>query len=588
LFQIYLYCISGKPEQREVGGPTQQRNEGKQSTPEQVGRSDADQLNYLEDLKVAQLRENDIQSRPITASRIQPPIIPCVPQPTGQPHSSNHSQQHTPPTQPFSVPPPSRGFDIGMLAALAGVGGGGGPPHPGISPEVQAQMQRQMAELLAAGSAHRMPPPVHHPEPQRMEPIVVMQETPPQFDLTALAALSGQGPLGPPGQRIVGAINAEDLEASFHTESSHGNNSCDDSGSGREERGGDNEERQGGRPPPGFGGQQQLQEILGQIGNMGPKLGAGGPVPGMLQHQMMQRHLQQMEQEQLRHGGVVPGGITAEQLRNGGILPEQLRAGGILPEQLRTGAILPEQLRAGGILPEQLQAGGILPGQLRPPVMAGGRLAAFGIPHQELRQRQLSGDPLGIQSLANMVPLEHQGQGSPNPFGPMMFPMIHPFGMPQIGMFPFGGQNPTVPQMKPMGLMRGPMLGGLPPTPARESPTGNSPHQPESAAPPLQAGWPTMFGPLSSGPSVPPFTNRDTGFPSSVLFPGDLKHPLLHPATPPLEHYLDPRLSPLTNNGSNPLPIPPTTKPITPDVLLAEGSPMTPPNLNLHTFNFDD
>lgn len=169
-----------------------------------------------------------------------------------------------------------------------------------------------------------------------------------------------------------------------------------------------------------------------------------------------------------------------------------------------------------------------------------------------------------------------------------MFPMI-PFGVPQLGMFPFGAQNPAVGPMKPLGAMRGPP-GGMPPTQTRKSPTGSSPNPAESAAPPppLQAGWPTMFGPISTGPGVPPFTNRDTGFPSSVLFPGDLKHPLLHPATPPIDHYLDPRLSPLPTNASNPLPIPPTSKPITPDLLLAEGSPMTPPNLNLHTFNFDD
>jgi terminal uridylyltransferase len=439
--------------------------------------------------------------------------VPCVPQPTGLPR--NVQPAPTAPL-PFSVPPPARGMDIGVLAALAG-------PHT-ISPEMQAQMQRQMAELLRI--------------PQR-------QESPAQYDLAALAHLSGQG-VQRQGE-IVGAINAEDLEASFHTEDSV------DSGV----EGGD--ERQAGRPPPGFGGQQQLQEILGQIGNTGQ----GGAVPSLLQQQMLQRH-----HEQLLHG-VVPG-ITPEQLRKGGILPEQLRAGGILPEQLRTGAILPEQLRAGGILPEQLQAGGILPGQLRPPVLPG-----YSMP------RQVPGDPLGIQSLANMVPqpLDHQGQGSPNPFAPMMFPMI-PFGLPQMGMFPFGAQNPAAGPMKPMGLMRG----GLPPTPARESPTD----PPHTVAPPLQAGWPSMFGPLSTGPGVPPFTNRETGFPSSVLFPGDLKHPLLHPATPPLEHYLDPRLSPLTTNGSNPLPIPPTSKPITPDLLLAEGSPMTPPNLNLHTFNFDD
>ena len=69
--------------------------------------------------------------------------------------------------------------------------------------------------------------------------------SPHQFDLSALAALSGQGEI-PSGQEIVGAINAEDLEASFHTESSPGNNSLEEK----------NVDRQAGRPPPGFGGQQ--------------------------------------------------------------------------------------------------------------------------------------------------------------------------------------------------------------------------------------------------------------------------------------------------------------------------------------------
>jgi len=548
---------AGKPGLREVNGQARPKNEKEEEI--QINKSKIEVEKAQEEAKV--LNPDPLESIQQSSS------TPTVPQPTGQPRNAQHHAPTAP--QPFSVPPPSRGFDIGLLAALAGVGGNTGQPLPGVSPEVQAHMQRQMAELLAAGSANRMPPPP--PQPQ-LEPVRGEQAragSPHQFDLSALAALSGQGEV-PGGQEIVGAINAEDLEASFHTESSPGNNSLEEK----------NIERQvgsAGRPPPGFGGQQQLQDILGQLG------------PGVPMLQPYRQLQQQMEHEQLLHGGVVPGGITPEQLRKGRILPEQLRAGGISQEQLRTGAILPEQLRAGGILPEQLQAGGILPGQLRPPVMPGGRFPAFGIPSQDLRQRQVSGDPLGIQSLANMVPLplDQQGQGSPNPFGPMMFPMI-PFGVPQMGMFPFGAQNPAAGPMKPPGAMRGPP-GGMPPTPTNRSPTGSSPHPPESAAPPpLQAGWPTMFGPISTGPGVPPFTNRDTGFPSSVLFPGDLKHPLLHPATPPIDHYLDPRLSPLPTNASNPLPIPPTSKPITPDLLLAEGSPMTPPNLNLHTFNFDD
>jgi len=553
----------GKSELREVDDQTRLKNQEKDTLTSI--KSKGEQEKYPGE-------EAKVYSQPESKRIHESTTVPSVPQPTGR---QRNVQQHASitPQQTFSIPPPSQGFDIGILASLAGVGGGSAPNHPGFSPEVQALMQRQMAELLAAGSANRMhPQPPPQVEPKRGDPGPVGGSSPPQFDLSALAALSGQG-VTAGGQEIVGAINAEDLEASFHTESSPGNVDAKKPDEGLD--------RQASRPPPGFGGQQQLQDILGQMGH-------GTAMPDILQQQMLHRQIQQ--HDQLLHAGVVPGGITPEQLRKGNILPEQLRAGGISQEQLRTGAILPDQLRAGGILPEQLQAGGILPGQLRPPVMPGGRLPAFGIPSQDLRQRQVSGDPLGIQSLANMIPqpLDQQGQGSPNPFGPMMFPMI-PFGMPQIGMFPFGGQTPAAGAMKPMGLMRGPPPGGMPPATARESPTGKSPLPSEAApAPPLQVGWPTMFGPLSSGPGVPPFTNRDTGFPSSVLFPGDLKHPLLHPATPPIDHYLDPRLSPLPTNGSNPLPIPPTSKPITPDLLLAEGSPMTPPNLNLHSFNFDD
>jgi len=560
LFQIYFYCFSGLNEQREGNGPTTRKPEGNhpaEASKEQQERSGTNnQTRTMVGPKVSQPEQIP---QPINQ---QPPILPSIPQPVGQ--------QALPPL-PFSAPPPTRGFDIGMLAALSGAGGHAGHQHQGFGPEAQAVMQRQMAELLAAGSPSRMRPPGHQQSNQvRKEPAGG-----PQFDLSALAALSGVSSIGPVGgPSIAGAINAEDLEASFHTESSASNVSGEDSGKEEVVQ----EERQGSsRPPPGFGGQQQLQEILGQIGNSGPVVGpVGQQFPGLLQHQLMQRHLQQLEHEHMRQqAGMMPGGITHEQLRKGNILPEQLAAGGILPEQLRTGAILPDQLRAGGILPEQLQAGGILPGQLRPPMMGGGMLPGFGLA-QDMRQRHLSGDPLGIQSLANMATVDP----THSPFGPMMLPMI-PLGLPQMGMIPFGGQNPSVSQMNPMGFMRGPLPGGLPPTPARDSPT-NSPHPTEPT------GWPTMFGPLAAGPSVPPFTHRETGFPSSVLFPGDLKHPLLHPATPPLEHYLNSRLSPIPTNGSNPLPIPPNSKPITPDVLLAEGSPMTPPNLNLHTFNFDD
>jgi len=73
-----------------------------------------------------------------------------------------------------------------------------------------------------------------------------------------------------------------------------------------------------------------------------------------------------------------------------------------------------------------------------------------------------------------------------------------------------------------------------------------------------------MFGPLTTAPlsgPVPPFGNRETGFPSSVLFPGDLHHPLLNAGLLPEEE-----------------------KPASPEP--SPGSPLTPPG-NI-TFNFED
>ena len=233
----------------------------------------------------------------------------------------------------------------------------------------------KIAELLAvAGSSNSLLPPQPQLEPERGG-----QERAASNDLLALAALSGQEVPG--GHEIVETINVADREANFHPESCSDNSLVEEKNMGRRVGSVD-----GPRPPPGFGGQQQLQDILGQRG-------PGAPLSGMLQSNIQLQ--QQVEQEQLLHGGEVPGGITPEQLRKGGILPEQLRAGGISQEQLRTGEILPEQLRQGGILPEQLQAGGILlilPGQLGPPLTSGRSFPAFSIPSQDLEQRQVLGE----------------------------------------------------------------------------------------------------------------------------------------------------------------------------------------------------
>lgn len=211
-----------------------------------------------------------------------------------------------------------------------------------------------------------------------------------------------------------------------------------------------------------------------------------------------------------------------------------------------------------------------------------------GYPGGDMRSQHVR-DPLGIQSLA------HQAGGlqpPTGPFGPMMLPMI-PLGLPpHLGMLPFSGAppGPNPPHMNPLGgLLYGQHPAGrapsLPPAPklppsssALDSPVTGSPQPPpaDPSPPLLLGGWPTtnsMFGPIAGRPTnpMPPFSQtRDTGFPSSVLFPGDLQHPL----------------------SSDPLPIPPLSNPTTdqasPEVQMADGSPMTPPNLNLDTFNFED
>jgi len=176
-----------------------------------------------------------------------------------------------------------------------------------------------------------------------------------------------------------------------------------------------------------------------------------------------------------------------------------------------------------------------------------GPLPNLGPPH-----RHPSGDPLGIQSLANLGP-----PGST----PMMMPMM-PFGLPPMGLLPFSNPSP--------GIHFPPSIS--PPPPAAHSPILGSPPSSSSLAT-WPSSQPTMFGSLT-GP-VAPFNTRDTGFPSSVLFPGDLHHPLLSPGSP--------------TQASLPQPgLPSAMKPSSPDPDLASGSPVTPPNLGLHTFNFED
>ena len=65
---------------------------------------------------------------------------------------------------------------------------------------------------------------------------------------------------------------------------------------------------------------------------------------------------------------------------------------------------------------------------------------------------------------------------------------------------------------------------------------------------------------------------NQSGFPTSVLFPGDLQHPL---------NERDERY----NVPSEPLPTAPSTAPAT-ETGVPEGSPQTPPTINMRQFNF--
>merc|ERR1719319_227731 len=180
-------------------------------------------------------------------------------------------------------------------------------------------------------------------------------------------------------------------------------------------------------------------------------------------------------------------------------------------EQLQ---MMQRHLQSLGLPPTGL-IGGLLPGQ--EPHLA----PLPGGPHGHP-----SGDPLGIQSLASLGP-----HGS----GPMMMPMM-PFGGPPMGLLPFAAHEQA-----------GHFFGQSPPVrPPQASPAPGSPRPPAS---PPHASWPPvqppMFGGLT-GP-VPPFSSSSTGFPTSVLFPADPRHPH-HPA----QQHLQLQLRGLGDPGHHP------------------------------------
>merc|ERR1719204_489658 len=127
-----------------------------------------------------------------------------------------------------------------------------------------------------------------------------------------------------------------------------------------------------------------------------------------------------------------------------------------------------------------------------------------------------------------------------------MMPMM-PFGLPPMGLLPFSSPDQGGAPFQHGSPSSLPSRSSPSPTPGSPKPRTSAPLNPW---PPVQPQ--AMFGPLTTAPlsgPVPPFGNRETGFPSSVLFPG---------------------LLPEEEKPASPEPSP--------------GSPLTPPG-NI-TFNF--
>ena len=162
------------------------------------------------------------------------------------------------------------------------------------------------------------------------------------------------------------------------------------------------------------------------------------------------------------------------------------------------------------------------------------------------------------------------------------------------------------PQRRPPGFDRGPMVRpgdqGAPPHPGDVlgvQSLANLASQPPSSPLPMFGG-PLLFPPrfpglspfLPGGPLLPgPGPGHPQGpmWPGPGLMPGQGQAPMHNPEMQsPWLNFLDPRFpvnQSNTNSTSNPLPIPSARSvPQSPEPLLDEGSPITPPNLQ--SFNF--
>ena len=173
------------------------------------------------------------------------------------------------------------------------------------------------------------------------------------------------------------------------------------------------------------------------------------------------------------------------------------------------------------------------PGPINRPPGHGGPPPPF---HQQQQQRSPAGDVLGVQSLANLANLPPTSSPLPMFGGPGLMPGMRPVP-------PFGAG---------LGLEgAGLGLGGL----ALMSPADQSGMRPV---------WPgAAFLP---GPMMSPFGGQD---------------PRQREMMTPWMSLMDPRLPP---PASNPLPIPSNSKPNSPETLLDEGSPVTPPHIRNYHF----
>ena len=158
--------------------------------------------------------------------------------------------------------------------------------------------------------------------------------------------------------------------------------------------------------------------------------------------------------------------------------------------------------------------------------------------------------------------------------------------------------GPPQPQRLPPGFERAPMSRAEPGPPPGDvlgvQALASLASRPPSSPLPMFGGpllLPPRYPPLSpfiAGGPLTPGRGQGTApmWPGPGLLPGQGLPPMLNPEMQnPWLNFLDPRFPQHSSPSSNPLPIPNArSRPQSPEPLLDEGSPITPPNLQ--SFNF--